>query len=106
MRKACCLLTVALLFPCIFGAAAQNAVLSDGTIVEQTPCAPSSVSTYEQYVEAFKRFQTREVKAAQREGFRMELPTDIAPRLVSREEFARRRAYAGFECRRLMYLSD
>jgi len=106
MRKARFLLTVALLFLCISGAAAQNPALSDGTIVEHTPCAPSSVSTYEQYAEAFKRFQMREVEAAQREGFRMELPTDISPRLVSREEFERRRAYAGFECRRIMYLSD
>jgi dipeptidyl aminopeptidase/acylaminoacyl peptidase len=106
MRNARFLLTVALLFLCISGAAAQNPALSDGTIVEQTPCAPSSVSTYEQYAEAFKRFQTREVEAAQREGFHMELPTDISPRLVNREEFERRRAYAGFECRRIMYLSD
>ena len=106
MKKARFLLPVALLLLCISGAAAQNTALSDGTIVEQTPCAPSSVSTYEQYVEAFKRFQTREVEAAQREGFRMEMPTDIAPRLVSREEFERRRAYAGFECHRIMYLSD
>ena len=106
MRKARCLLIVALLLLCTSGVAAQNDALSDGTIVEQTPCAPNSVSTYEQYVEAFKRFQTREVEAAKREGFRMELPTDISPRLVSREEFERRRAYAGFECRRIMYLSD
>jgi dipeptidyl aminopeptidase/acylaminoacyl peptidase len=36
----------------------------------------------------------------------MEMPTDISPRLVSREEFERRRAYAGLECRRIIYLSD
>jgi dipeptidyl aminopeptidase/acylaminoacyl peptidase len=106
MRKARFLLTVALLLLCLSSAVAQDAALSDGTIVEQTPCAPSSVSTYEQYIEAFKRFQTSEVDAAKREGFRMEMPTDIAPRLVSREEFERRRAYAGFECRRIIYLSD
>jgi hypothetical protein len=79
MRNARCLLTVVLVFLCISGAAAQHAALSDGTIVEYTPCAPSSVSTYEHYVEAFQRFYTREVDAARREGFRLEMPTDMAP---------------------------
>jgi dipeptidyl aminopeptidase/acylaminoacyl peptidase len=106
MRNARFLLTVALVLLGISSAAAQHAALSDGTVVEHTPCAPSSVRTYEQYVEAVQRFHTREVDAARREGFRLEMPTDMAPRLVSREEFERRRAYAGFECRRLVYLSD
>jgi dipeptidyl aminopeptidase/acylaminoacyl peptidase len=91
---------------CASVVAAQHEARSDGTILEQTSCAPSQVSTYEQYAEAFKRFQTREVEAAKREGFRMEMPTDITPQLVSREEFERRRAYAGCECYRIMYLSD
>ena len=106
MRKAGCLLIVAIVLLCTSGVAAQNDTLSDGTIVAQTPCAPNPVRTYEQYVEAFKRGQAAEVEAAQREGFRLELPADSSPGLLSREEFERRRAYAGFECRRITYLSD
>jgi hypothetical protein len=56
--------------------AAQNGTLRDGTIVEQTPCAPNPVRTYEQYVEAFKRVQAAEVEAAKREGFGLEIPAD------------------------------
>ena len=106
MRKARCWLIVAIFLLCTSGVAAQNDTLRDGTIVEQTPCAPNPVRTYEQYVEAFKRGQAAEVEAAKREGFRMEIPADISQGLVSREEFERRRAYAGFECRRITYLSD
>ena len=106
MRKARCLLIVAILLLCTCGVAAQNDARSDGTIVEQTPCAPNPVRTYEQYVEAFKRVQAAEVEAAKREGFRLEIPADLSQGLVSREEFERRRAYVGFECRRITYLSD
>lgn len=88
------LLTVTLVFLCASAAVAHNEARSNGTLLEQTPCAPSPVSTYEQYREAFQRFQTREVEAAKREGFRMEIPIDIVPQLVSREEFERRRASA------------
>jgi dipeptidyl aminopeptidase/acylaminoacyl peptidase len=106
MRKTRFLLIVAIFLLCTSGVAAQTDTLSDGTIVEQTPCVPNPVRTYEQYVEAFKRGQAAEVEAAKREGFRLEIPADILQRLVSREEFERRRAYAGFECRRITYLSD
>jgi hypothetical protein len=106
MSKAQCFLTVALVLLCASGAAAQNDAHSDGTFLAQAPCAPNPVSTYEQYVEAFTRLHASEVEAAQREGFRMELPADLSPRLVSREEFERRRAYTGLECRRITYLSD
>ena len=88
------------------GVAAPNNALSDGTIVEQTPCAPNPVRTYEPYVEAFKHGQVAEVEAAKREGFRMVIPADISQGLVSREEFERHRAYVGSECRRITYLSD
>jgi hypothetical protein len=97
MRKARCLLIVAILLLCTSGVAAQNDTLCDGTIVEQTPCAPNPVRTYEQYVEAFKRGQAVEVEAAKREGFRLEKPADLSPGLLSQEEFERRRS---------TYLSD
>ena len=106
MRKARFLLTVIILFLCPSGAVAQNEARSDGTLVEQTPCAPNPLRTYEQNVEVFKRFQAAEVEAAQREGFHPEMPADLSPRLLSREEFEHRQAYVGFECRRITYLSD
>jgi dipeptidyl aminopeptidase/acylaminoacyl peptidase len=67
---------------------------------------PNLLRTYEQYVEAFKRGQAAEVEAAKREGFHLEIPADISPGLLSPEAFERHRAYAGFECRRITYLSD
>src|SRR3989442_13960248 len=97
MRKARFLLTVIILFLCPSGAVAQNEARSDGTLVEQTPCAPNPLRTYEQNVEAFKRFQAAEAEAAQREGFHPEMPADLAPRLLSREEFEHRQAYGGFD---------
>ena len=106
MRKARCLLMVAILWLYTSGVAAQNDTLNDGTIVEQTPYAPNPVRTYEPYVEAFKRVQAAEVEAAKPEGFRLEIPADITLGLLSREEFERCRAYAGFECHRITYLSD
>lgn len=106
MRKARGWLIVAIFLLCTSGVAAQTDTLSDGTIVEQTPCAPNPVRTYEQYVEAFKRRQTAEVEAAKREGFHLERPADISQGLASREEFERRRAYVRFECRRITYLND
>ena len=106
MRKAQLLLTVTFLFLCAPGAVAQNDVRSDGLIVEQTPCAPSPIGTYEQYLEASKRNYAAEVEAARQEGFRMEPAANLAARLPSKEEFERRKAYTGFECQRIKYLSD
>jgi dipeptidyl aminopeptidase/acylaminoacyl peptidase len=106
MRKAQFLLAVTFLFLCASGAVAQNDTRINGLIVEQTPCTPNPIGTYEQYVEASKSRYGDEVEAARREGFRMEPPASLTARLPSREEFERRKAYMGFECRRIKYLSD
>lgn len=99
MRKAQFLLVAAFLFLCASSAGAQN----NGTIVEQMPCTPNPVSTYEQYLESSKRGFAGEVEAARQEGFRIEMPKG---QLLSKEEFEREKAYSGFECRRIKYLSD
>lgn len=78
------------------------AALRDGDIVEQTPC-PRLDASYEKYVEVFKRRQEMEAGAARREGFQID---GASSGLLSREEFQTRTAYAGFECRRIVYLSD
>lgn len=99
------LLPVLLLCLAASGAAAQKDAPTDGTLVEQTPCPPDT-TTYEQYVEAAKSFYSREVEAAAQEGFRIKAPADPAKGLLSKEDFERQRAYEGFECRRIQYLSD
>lgn len=78
----------------------------NGLIVEQTACAPNTAGNYEQYIESHKRFYAAEVEAASREGFRMETPDGLIAQLPNKDEFQRRKAYEGFECRRIKYLSD
>ena len=85
--------------------AAAQAAQEDGTLVEQTPC-PADTATYDRYVEAAKSFYAREVEAAAQEGARIEAPADPTQGLLSKEDFERQRAYEGFECRRITYLSD
>lgn len=82
------------------------AAQTDGTIVEQTVCLPNVVGTYEQYVEAAKSGYVRTIENAKREGIRLEMPNDFSKRLLSREEFERRKTYTGIDCRRIKYLSD
>jgi dipeptidyl aminopeptidase/acylaminoacyl peptidase len=106
MRKAKGLLLVTFLFFCSSIAIAQNATQSEGTLVAQMPCAPNTIGTYEQYLESAKQSAASEVEAAKREGFKKEMPTGLAAHLLSREEFERAKAYAGFECRHITYMSD
>ena len=68
MRRAQFLLIVALLFLCASGAVAQSPVQNDGAVVEQVPCAPNTIGTYEQYLESSKRTFADEVEAAKKEG--------------------------------------
>lgn len=106
MKKIHPLLSITFLFLLAFNAFAQSKVQADGTIVEQVPCAPYPFATYEQYVEARKSRFAEEVAAAKTEGFRMEMPKDFTPLLMTKEEFAKRKAYTGFECQRIKYMSD
>ena len=57
------LLPILLLFLHASGAAAQEGVSTDGTIVEQAPCPPDT-TTYEQYAERVRTSYAREVEAA------------------------------------------
>ncbi len=79
---------------------------ADGTIVEDVACAANPLSSYDQYVQRMRQGYAEEVEAAKREGFTMETPEKLAESLLSRQEFDRRRAYAGFECHHIKYLSD
>jgi dipeptidyl aminopeptidase/acylaminoacyl peptidase len=105
MRKTQSLITLTFLLLWVSGVIAQNSVPDSGVIVEQAPCAPNSVA-YEQFLERFKERQTQEVEAAKREGITIEADPRLISRLPSKDEYERRRAYTGFECRRIKYLSN
>jgi dipeptidyl aminopeptidase/acylaminoacyl peptidase len=77
----------------------------DGSLVEQTLCPPNRVS-YERWLRGTERGYRQEVAEARRAGVAMQPFEAVAPRLLSREEYEHRRAYEGFECRRLTYWSD
>src|SRR5437016_14181472 len=97
-------LIVAVLFLCASGTVAQTAVQNNGAVVENAPCAPNTVGTYEQYLDSSKSTLADEVEAAKREGLRMEMPVNLTAHLLSKEEFERQKAYTGFECRRIKYM--
>ena len=103
MRRVPFLLLVASLFLFTSSVVAQS---NDGAVVEQVPCAPNPIGTYEQYLESSKSIFADEIQAAKSEGFRMEMPANFNAHLLSKEEFQRQKAYAGFECRRIKYMSD
>lgn len=105
MNRSLLFSTIALLLSVAVNATGQSQPLPDGTIVEQTACAPNT-TTYEQYVENRKNSFAAEVEAAKEEGFRIEMPKDFSLLLMSKEEFEKRKAYAGFECQRIKYMSD
>ena len=88
------------------GVVAQSNPQHDGAIVEQVPCAPNTVGTYEEYLESSKRAFTNEVETARQEGFKMEMPANFTASLLDKEEFAREKGYTGFDCQRIKYLSD
>ena len=77
----------------------------DGTLVEQAPCPPNP-RTYERWLRGSERGYNGEVEEAKRIGITMQPFAALAPQLLTREEFERRKAYEGFECRRITYLSD
>src|SRR5215472_8321585 len=63
---------------------AQGPTPTDGTIIEQSQCAPNTV-TYEQYLESSKRSFADEIDVAKREGFQREMPATLP--LMDRAEF-------------------
>ena len=82
---------------------AQAPVARDGTIVERTPCAPYSPTTYAQYIETAKQIHAGEIKAAAAEGITMRTPVGY----LSEDEFNRATAASmRIECTRIMYMSD
>jgi dipeptidyl aminopeptidase/acylaminoacyl peptidase len=82
---------------------AASSFAADGTIVEQQPCGPYPIATYDVYVENAKKAYAGEVEAAKREGQRQTTPLA----LLTKEQLAQRQKDAErADCRRVKYLSD
>jgi dipeptidyl aminopeptidase/acylaminoacyl peptidase len=78
----------------------------DGEIVLQEPCVSKPIESYQQYVQSFQASYSEEVAAAKAEGFEMNALTNPERLLPSPVDFARMKAYRGFECTQIKYLSD
>src|ERR1044071_10354303 len=84
-------------------AALLFAIAAKGTLVEQTPCAPYPVATYDAYVQNAKKAHDEEAENARRE--RHELKTPLV--LLTPEQFAQRQKEAErVDCRHIKYMSD
>ncbi len=86
--------------------AAQNAKSTDGTIVENAPCAVQPKRSYEQYAEGIKKRSREEADQAAREGFKWDFERDFKARLLSKEEFERQESFNAYDCQKIKYLSD
>jgi len=78
----------------------------DGDILSQDACARRPVGTYQEYVRSFRASVSEEVSEAKAEGFEIRIPSNLDTVLPSQNEFETMKAYKGFECRRIKYVSD
>jgi dipeptidyl aminopeptidase/acylaminoacyl peptidase len=76
----------------------------DGEIVATAPCAARPEQSYAEYLKQTKRRGKGDVQAAIEEDFKAKAPPRVY--LLSKDEFAERTAFAGFECLQIRYLSD
>lgn len=106
MRGVRLLLTIVLGLSFTFAGAAQDNPPNNGVIVERAACPPKTEGTYEQYVASATSGYLNQIGVAKKAGTKLEMPNDFSKRLLSREEFERRKAYTGVECQRIKYMSD
>ncbi|HEX4960933.1 MAG TPA: prolyl oligopeptidase family serine peptidase [Thermoanaerobaculia bacterium] len=98
-------LLFAVLLPAALQAQEPRPMNRDGTLVEQTACPPYP-RTYERWLRGNERGYDAEVEEAKKLGVTMQPFAALAPHLLTREEFERRKAYEGFECLHIIYFSD
>src|SRR5258706_1306862 len=84
---------------------APPAVQSNGTIVANAACAANPMGTHDEYAANEKKRNDTEAAVAKSACF-TEPGADFAARIISKEDFERQKAYAGFECRQIKYMSD
>lgn len=106
MRKSSILALLALLFIGNFVAAQGQSKPPDGTVVEDAPCPAVAKKPYEQYLKEQRAALQQEVSAAANEGYKLNYLENFDRFVMSREEFERRQAFADYECRKIIYLSD
>jgi len=99
------LVVLLLLVPIALAAQEPPRMNGDGTLLEQAACPPNP-RTYERWLRGTERGYDAEVEEAKRLGITMQPFAALAPQLLTREEFEKRKAYEGFECRRIIYWSD
>jgi dipeptidyl aminopeptidase/acylaminoacyl peptidase len=90
----------------VAGPNAVGSTSKDGEIVSQEACAVKPVGTYEAYVKEFRASFAEEVSEAKAEGFELNTPSNLDTVIPARNQFETMKAYKGFECRRLRYMSD
>lgn len=78
---------------------------ADGALLSAEPC-PADDMAYAAYVEWILKGQAEEMARAKPHGVTMRPLEDFRRQIISRDEYERRRRYAGFECRRITYGSD
>ncbi|VEP15353.1 conserved hypothetical protein [Hyella patelloides LEGE 07179] len=77
----------------------------NGVIIKQSVCQPKH-QIYEQFIEKQKKAYLSEFEYAQQRGVVMQSWEQLVPFLPTKEEFELKRAYVGFECKRIEYWSD
>ena len=90
----------------VFAQPTTTSAKNNGEIVEQGECWADAFTGYEQYTGMTRGKYTRETEAAKAENFKVDYMKDFEKRIVSKEEFEKRKAFAGLECRRIKYMSD
>lgn len=95
----------------LFAAAAAPAIAAtdarDGTLLSSIPCTPRSDTSFEQHGERIRAGLEEEKKLAAVEGFAMADadPVALLRAIGTPEAHAEHVAYAGFECRQIVYAS-
>jgi dipeptidyl aminopeptidase/acylaminoacyl peptidase len=97
--------TIFVLVPALL-APTRAAGQQNGTIIASGPCAVVQSASYERYVEGQRSGRVRETEAAAQDGIHVNPALALPPKLLTREAFDARQAYAGFECQRVTYASD
>lgn len=84
---------------------ASAAQSDDGSIIKTVPCEAKQL-TYDGWLRTQETDYAAEVKSASTHGTKLPPFAEQRAALQTPEEFERRRAYEGFKCQRLNYVSD
>jgi|GEM_PF-6161765 len=77
----------------------------NGVIIKQSVCQQKH-QTYEQFIEKRKKLYLSELEYARQRNVVMQSWEQLVPCLPDKKEFEHKKAYVGFECKRIKYWSD